>query len=491
METMPANNTDKAWENVFMPSICKDLVNVIEQNVQNENLNIMATNGKRKAENNDARNVEAKRSAINKLTNVKFGHTNEISIHPNDAVDERGEPTIMGDKHNNVQQRGPQTQQKAKIVMKTTCRKLENSDTSKNITSKGVDNVAGTSESITKLIVASAVENVPPSKKVTENKVMRHRFWTKDSLANMRQKSQQTKESLRIMVPEKRNESNLNRLPNDEEDFDKSNSNDPLQVPQYAMDIFNYLKERESAFPIDDYMKRQVNLSKKMRAILVDWMVGAQRMMEFTNESLYLAVKIVDLFLCKVVINKQKLQLLGATAIFIACKIDNRTIPLIKVLVYVCGDNYKYDDFKRMEISTLRTIGFNLGIPLSYEFLRRYCHYGRVATTTLVLARYILEISLMHYDTVSFSDSKMAAAALFIALRMFGVDQGWNFALEYSSGYKLSDFVEIITVLNGVLHRKPKSNLNNIREKYLDKTLYEVARVPLMTTPHLFKDNLD
>uniref|UniRef100_A0A1A9Z9T4 Uncharacterized protein n=1 Tax=Glossina pallidipes TaxID=7398 RepID=A0A1A9Z9T4_GLOPL len=491
MEMLPANNTDKAWENVFMPSICKDLVNVIGQNVQNENLNIMATNGKRKAENNDARNVEPKRSAFSKLTNVNFDHTNEIIIHPDDAVKQRGEPTKRGDKHNDVQQSGAQTQQEAKITMKTTCRKLENSDNSKNITSKGVENVAGTSESIKKPIVASAVENVPPSKKVTENKVNRHRFWTKDSLANMRQKSQKTKELLRIMVPEKKNESKLSRLSNDEEDFDKSNRNDPLHVSQYAMDIFNYLKEREGAFPIDDYMKRQVKLSKKMRAILVDWMVGAQETVEFNNETLYLAVKIVDLFLCKVVINKQKLQLLGATAIFIACKFDNRTAPLIEELVYVCGDKYKYDDFIRMEISTLQTIGFNLGIPLSYEFLRRYSYCGRVATTTLVLARYILEISLMHYDTVSFSDSKTAAAALFIALRMFGVDQGWNFTLEYSSGYKLSDLVETITVLNGVLHRKPKSNLNNIREKYLDKSLYEVARVPLMTTPDLFKDNLD
>uniref|UniRef100_A0A1A9VV72 Uncharacterized protein n=1 Tax=Glossina austeni TaxID=7395 RepID=A0A1A9VV72_GLOAU len=476
MEMMPENNTDMAWENVFIPSICEDLVDVIGQNVQNENLNIMETKGKRKAENNDARNVEPKRLAFNKRTNVNFHRTNEITIHPNDAVKQRGEPTKKGDKHSDVQQSG---------------RELENSDKGKNITSKEVENVARPPESLKKLIVASTVKNVPPSKKVTENKIIRHRLWTKDSLANMQQKSHQIKELPRIMVPEVRNESNLNMLPNDEEDFDKSNWNNPFQVPQYAMDIFNYLKERESAFPIDDYMQRQVNLSKNMRAILVDWMVGAQETMEFTNECLYLAVKIVDLFLCRVVINKQKLQLLGATAIFIACKFNNRTFPLIKEFVYVCGDNYKYGNFIRMEISTLRTIGFDLGIPLSYEFLRRYSHCGRVATTTLVLARYILEMSLMYYDTVSLSDSKMAAAALFIALRMFGVDQGWNVTLEYSSGYKLTDFVKIITILNEVLHRKPKTSLNNIREKYLDETFYEVARVPLMTTPDLFKDNFD
>ncbi|KAL9884383.1 G2/mitotic-specific cyclin-B3-like isoform 1-T2 [Glossina fuscipes fuscipes] len=461
---LPANNTCMARENVSMPSVCENLVNVIGQTVRNENLKILETNVKRKAENNDARNVEPKRSAFSKLANVNFNHNNKITIHPDDAVKQRGEPTKKGDKRNDVQQSGEQTQQeccvmqkyeKGKIVMETNSRKLENSDNNKNITSKEVENVAGTSQSIKQLIVASSVENVPPSKKVTENKLI------------------------------------CQTMQNNDEDFDRTNWNDPLHVSQYAMDIFKYLKERETAFPIDDYMKRQVNLSKNMRAILVDWMVGAQETMAFNDGSLHLAVKIVDLFLCKVVINKDKLQLLGATALFIACKFDNRTIPLIGELVYVCGDNYKYDDFIRMEISILRAIDFDLGIPLAYEFLRRYSYCGRVAATTLTLARYILEISLTYYDTVTFSDSKMAAAALFIALRMFGVDQGWNITLKYYSGYKLTDFVEIITVINGILHRKPKSNLNNVREKYISETFYEVARVPFITTPDLFKDNLD
>jgi hypothetical protein len=34
-------------------------------------------------------------------------------------------------------------------------------------------------------------------------------------------------------------------LPEGVDDFDKETLNDPLQVSLYAMDIFNYLKERE------------------------------------------------------------------------------------------------------------------------------------------------------------------------------------------------------------------------------------------------------
>jgi hypothetical protein len=37
----------------------------------------------------------------------------------------------------------------------------------------------------------------------------------------------------------------ISGLPDGVDDFDKETLNDPFQVSLYAMDIFNYLKERE------------------------------------------------------------------------------------------------------------------------------------------------------------------------------------------------------------------------------------------------------
>lgn len=53
----------------------------------------------------------------------------------------------------------------------------------------------------------------------------------------------------------------------------------------------------------------------------------------------------------------------------------------------------------------------------------------------LTLARYILEFSLMNYDVISLSDSKMASACLFMALRMNN-KTGWNKTLEHYTGEK-------------------------------------------------------
>ena len=73
---------------------------------------------------------------------------------------------------------------------------------------------------------------------------------------------------------------------------------------------------------IEKYMDRQTEISISMRSILVDWMVEVQESFELNHETLYLAVKLVDLYLSKVVISRDKLQLVGSTALFIACKFD-------------------------------------------------------------------------------------------------------------------------------------------------------------------------
>ncbi|XP_071581444.1 G2/mitotic-specific cyclin-B3-like [Temnothorax nylanderi] len=258
----------------------------------------------------------------------------------------------------------------------------------------------------------------------------------------------------------------IRQLP--EGDFDVENWLDPYQVSHYAMDIFEYLKERERLFPIGNYMEdRQICLSQWMRALLVDWMVEVQESFELNHETLYLAVKLVDLYLTKMIVGKETLQLLGAASLFIASKFDERIPPMVEDL-YICDGAYTQRELIKMEISILKTVNFDLGIPLSYTFLWRYARCAKVSMPTLTLARYILEHSLMDYTMIRFGDSKMAAAALLLALLMKDLG-GWNPTLEYYSGYKLDDIRDICNLLNQSLHRKHEEALKTVHSKYSHK----------------------
>jgi cyclin B len=55
---------------------------------------------------------------------------------------------------------------------------------------------------------------------------------------------------------------------------------------------------------------------------VVNWLVHLQEMYGLNHEVLYMAVKIIDLYLSKNEISKDKFQLLASGAILIASKID-------------------------------------------------------------------------------------------------------------------------------------------------------------------------
>lgn len=100
---------------------------------------------------------------------------------------------------------------------------------------------------------------------------------------------------------------------------------------------------------------------------------------------------------------------------------------------YICDGAYQRREMILMEMTVFKEIGYDLGIPLSYRFLRRYARVNRIDMQVLTLARYILEFSLMDYSIVGLRDSKLACAALFIAMRMNNMP-GWNKTLEFYSG---------------------------------------------------------
>ncbi|XP_072937167.1 G2/mitotic-specific cyclin-B3 isoform X2 [Epargyreus clarus] len=277
------------------------------------------------------------------------------------------------------------------------------------------------------------------------------------------------------------------KVPEGVADFDQENWTDTVQVSNYAMDIFNYLKSRERLFPIDDYLQRMKGITSWMRALLVDWMVEVQESFELNHETLYLAVKLVDLFLTKSTktqaekdhLTKEELQLLGASALFIASKFDERIPPLVDDFLYICDGAYTLSQLLAMEINILHVVDFDLGVPLSYRFLRRYARCARVSMPTLTLARFVLEQCLLEYGLLAHSDSKMAAAALYLALRMKALG-GWTPTLQYYTGYSLKEILPIALAQNATLHKKPKSAISTVRNKYSHTIFFEVAKVPLV-----------
>jgi len=267
--------------------------------------------------------------------------------------------------------------------------------------------------------------------------------------------------------------------------IDKENYSDVYNIGIYAQDIFDYYKRRERLFKIPDYLSsKKCKITAIMRAILVDWMVEIQENFELNHETLYLAVKLSDLYMSREPQEKELLQLVGAVSVFIASKFDERSPPLIEDFTYICDNSFDSDQFIQMEMEILRKIDFDLGIPLSYRFLRRYSKVAKCPIKTLTLARFILEMSLMESTLITESDSKIAAASLYIAMKMTN-EGAWDGEVVQASGYSLDDIEEMIKALNKMLHARPIPQLSTIRSKYSHVIFHEVAKMEPLPTSDL------
>ncbi|XP_030017483.1 G2/mitotic-specific cyclin-B3 [Sphaeramia orbicularis] len=265
----------------------------------------------------------------------------------------------------------------------------------------------------------------------------------------------------------------------EEFDIDSENAEDYFMCPEYAKDVFDYLKQREEKFVLCDYMSKQPSLNPEMRAILIDWLVEVQENFELYHETLYLAVKLTDHYLAQAPIHREMLQLVGSTAMLIASKFEERNPPCIDDFIYICDDAYKREELISTEVSILQTLSFDINIPIPYRFLRRYAKCVNADMDTLTLARYYCEMSLMEMELALERGSLLASACLLLALISKELG-GWSPILQFHSGYQLSDLAPVVRTLYYMLLAPPDDKLKAVRNKYSHKVFFEVASLPLV-----------
>jgi hypothetical protein len=267
-------------------------------------------------------------------------------------------------------------------------------------------------------------------------------------------------------------------------DFDKESSIDPFSFSTFASDIFKYFKFRERAFRVENYYSKQRKFDQKARAMAVNWLVQVQESFELNHETLYMAVKIMDLYVSKIpshTIMKSRVQLVPCVALMLASKMEERCAPSVDDLVYLLEHVYTAGQMKELERDMLRVVGFDLGFPLSYSFLRRYARVMNVNLGLLTTARFYLELSLHYLKFCMESESKMAAACMLLALRVTKSGD-WNPILEKYSGYQLKDIEQLMLEINHAVIRFNSDfrTLKSVSEKYSHPVFHEVALKPVL-----------
>lgn len=199
-------------------------------------------------------------------------------------------------------------------------------------------------------------------------------------------------------------------------DLDTEDLDDPLMVAEYVQEIFEYYKQlEETTMPNPEYMDHQEDLDWSMRGVLVDWLIEVHTRFRLLPETLFLAVNIVDRFLSSKVVPLDKFQLVGVTAMFIASKYEEVLSPHIGNFVHVADNGFTVEEVLAAERYTLTALKYDLSYPNPMNFLRRISKADNYDIQTRTIGKYLMEISLLDHRFMSYRQSHVAAAAMYLS----------------------------------------------------------------------------
>ncbi|XP_038695641.1 cyclin-A2-2-like isoform X2 [Tripterygium wilfordii] len=262
-----------------------------------------------------------------------------------------------------------------------------------------------------------------------------------------------------------------------------SNVKDPQSWSFYAPDIYNNgcvaeLNQR----PSTDYMENlQRDITPSMRGILIDWLVEVSEEYKLVPDTLYLTVNLIDRFLSRKYIEKQRLQILGVTCMLIASKYEEICAPRVEEFCFITDNTYTRGEVLKMESQLLNLLHFQLSVPTTKTFLRRFIQaaqssYKVPCMEMEFLANYLAELTLLEYNFLKYLPSIVAASAVFLARwTVDQTDHPWNPTLEHYTSYKASELKPAVLELEDLQLNTNGCSLNAIREKYRQQKFKCVA----------------
>ncbi|XP_051226359.1 cyclin-B1-1 [Lolium perenne] len=270
------------------------------------------------------------------------------------------------------------------------------------------------------------------------------------------------------------------------QDIDKLDGDNQLAVVDYIEDIYTFYKVAENECRPCDYIESQVEINSKMRGILADWIIEVHQKFDLMPESLYLTMYIIDRYLSMQPVLRRELQLVGVSALLIACKYEEIWAPEVNDFILISDSAYTREQILRMEKAILNRLQWNLTVPTPYVFLVRFAKAASSSDSKNDkelenMVFFFAELALMQYSLVLSKPSMVAAAAVYTARLTLKKTPLWTDTLKHHTGFTESQLLDCAKILVTSHSTAPESKLKVVYKKYSSEKLGGVALRPPAT----------
>ena len=243
-------------------------------------------------------------------------------------------------------------------------------------------------------------------------------------------------------------------------------------------------------YKIGDYMKQQTDINPRMREITIDWLVEVQNKFKLKFQTLELTVKIMDRFLEKRGVLRNKLQLLACSAMLIASKYEEIFPPEVNDFVSISDKAFTREQLCAMEQIIVKELQFKMVTSITSQFADFYIEFFIELYPQLKdlhkrfknIVYYLIKLTLQDYSFVQVDTKILAASAVYIVLNNLEcftpeTNNIWNSEIETFCGLKFNDIKLCIDKLLQYVN-DPKS---------FNYTKYRAVRKENRNMPVLFK----
>lgn len=219
-------------------------------------------------------------------------------------------------------------------------------------------------------------------------------------------------------------------------------------------------------------------MTPHMRCILVDWLVEVAQEYRLTSDTLHLTLNLLDRFLSLEAVPREELQLAGIACMWAASKFEEIYAPTARNFCYITDNTYDQQQLVAMEARLLSALNFQLAVPTAKTFQRRYLQAAAADEQLHYLAAFLLELTLMDEQMLSYLPSQLAAASVYLANCMLG-RKPWDTTLAHYTRYREFEVQPCAVGLASMhAHIMGDSSFNAIKDKYSSDKLLDVAAVP-------------
>jgi transcription initiation factor TFIIIB Brf1 subunit/transcription initiation factor TFIIB len=240
-----------------------------------------------------------------------------------------------------------------------------------------------------------------------------------------------------------------------------------------------FLSSQQTVFMPKPYFNFQPEITSRMRTILIDWIIEVHYKYKLNQATLWLTMNIMDRYLEKHVIERGKLQLVGITALFLACKFEEIHSPQVADCVYLTDSAFEKKEILGMEAQIVDSLDYQLSVPTPYHFITRYLLRMKAIDRIRLIAFFVSERSLQEVEVLTFSPRVYAAGCVYLAyyvanyelIKANRVVKLWPPALEEESGgLKESELMECARALLKNAREPPQAStrrkLDAVKKKY-------------------------